>query len=170
MKKAIYPGSFDPCTLGHLDIIKRAANMVDELIVGVLVNKAKTPLFSSDYRVSMLKEVTKDIPNVRVESFEGLTADFAGKTGANIIVRGLRIVTDFEFELQVAQTNRMLNQELETIFLTTSLEYSYLSSTTVRETAAFGGDISRFVPSELVDAINDRVKEKLEGEDNEQQN
>ncbi|MCR5785867.1 MAG: pantetheine-phosphate adenylyltransferase [Eubacterium sp.] len=167
MKRAIYPGSFDPCTLGHLDIIKRAANMVDELVVGVLINKAKTPLFSPEYRVSMLKEVTKDIPNVKVESFEGLLADFARQKDANIIVRGLRIVTDFEFELQVAQTNRMLNSDLETIFLTTSLEYSYLSSTTVRETAAFGGDISKFVPPELVDTINEKVAAKFKEDKNE---
>ncbi len=168
MKRAIYPGSFDPCTLGHLDIIKRASKMVDELVVGVLINKAKTPLFSTEYRVSMLKEVVRDLPNVKVESFEGLLADYAREKDANIIVRGLRVVTDFEFELQVAQTNRMLNSDLETVFLTTSLEYSYLSSTTVRETAAFGGDVSKFVPPELTDKIYERIKEVIKEGENEQ--
>ncbi len=159
MKRAIYPGSFDPCTLGHLDLIRRAAGMVDELIIGVLINKAKTPLFSVDYRVSMLKEVTKDLPNVTIESFEGLLADFARSKDATIIIRGLRSVTDFEYELQIAQTNKMLNPALETVFLTTSLEYSYLSSSTVREAGAFGGDISGFVPPEIEPLVRERFSE-----------
>ena len=166
MKRAIYPGSFDPCTLGHLDLIKRAASMIDELIVGVLINKAKTPLFSVDYRVSMLEEVTKDLPNVKIESFEGLLADYARQKDATIIIRGLRSVTDFEFELQVAQTNKILNPALETIFLTTSLEYSYLSSTTVREAAAFGGDISGFVPPAVESKVRERMCEIIKENDN----
>lgn len=157
MKRAIYPGSFDPVSLGHLDILKRSSEIVDELIVGVLVNRTKNPLFSVDERVSMLKEVTKDMKNVKVESFEGLLADYAKQKGAHLIVRGLRMVTDFEYELQIAQTNHVLNADIDTIFFTTSLEYSYLSSTTIRETAAFGGDISKFVPPEIVDRIYAKI-------------
>ena len=154
MRRAIYPGSFDPVTLGHIDVLKRAALLVDELIVAVLVNKQKNPLFSADERVSMLKEVTKDIPNVKVDSFQGLLVDYVASKDATIIVRGLRMVTDFEYELQMAQTNRMMKEDIETIFLMTSLEYSYLSSSTVREAVAFGADISKFVPPELIDRVN----------------
>ncbi len=161
MVRAIYPGSFDPVTLGHLDIIRRAAGFVDELIVGVLVNKAKNPLFSEDERVSMLKEVTKDLPNVKIEAFQGLLADYAELKDANVIIRGLRMVTDFEYELQIAQTNHALNAKIETLFLMTSLEYSYLSSATVREAVAFGADISKFVPEELIDRINQKANKKI---------
>ena len=146
MLKGIYPGSFDPVTFGHLDIIRRSAGLVDELIVGVLNNKAKSPLFSVKERVRMLNEVTKDMPNVRIVPFEGLLVDFARRSGASVVIRGLRAITDFEYELQMAQTNYKMEPEIETIFLTTSLDYSYLSSTTVKEVAAFGGDISQFVP------------------------
>ena len=146
IRRAIYPGSFDPVTLGHMDIMLRAAEMVDELIVGVLINQGKNALFSVEERVKMLQIVTKDIPNVTVESFDGLLVDFAGKKDAEFIVRGLRAITDFEYELQMAQTNRILAPKVDTIFLTTSLEYAYLSSTTVREVASFGGDITKFVP------------------------
>ena len=145
-RRAIYPGSFDPVTLGHMDIMLRAAEMVDELIVGVLINQGKNALFSVEERVKMLQIVTKDIPNVTVESFDGLLVDFAGKKDAEFIVRGLRAITDFEYELQMSQTNRILAPKVDTIFLTTSLEYAYLSSTTVREVASFGGDITKFVP------------------------
>ena len=116
MTRAIYPGSFDPVTLGHLDIINRAAKIVDELIVGVLNNNSKTPLFSVENRVKMLEEVVKDIPNVKVMSFEGLLVDFADSIDAHIIVRGLRAVTDFEYELQMSQTNMVLNNDIDTIF------------------------------------------------------
>ena len=153
MKKAIYPGSFDPMTFGHLDIIHRAANVVDELVVGVLNNSAKKSLFSVDERVSMLKEMTADIPNVTVDSFDGLLVDYAKKKEAAVIIRGLRAVTDFEYEIQIAQTNKVEYPELETIFLTTGLHYSYLSSTIVREFASYGGDISRFVPAEIIPLI-----------------
>ena len=146
MKTAIYPGSFDPVTLGHIDVIKRASKLFDHLIIGVLNNRAKTPLFSVEERVKMLEEVTKDIPNVEVKSFAGLTVDFAKECGANAVVRGLRAITDFEYELQMAQTNRVLEPEVDTTFLITSLEYAYLSSTVVKEVAAFGGDIHKFVP------------------------
>lgn len=154
MKRAIYTGSFDPVTYGHLDVISRASNMVDELIVAVLKNSSKSPLFSIEERVRMLEEVTKDIPNVCVTSFEGLTIDFADKMDAHIIVRGLRAITDFEYELQMAQTNRVLASDIDTMFLTTSLEYAYLSSTTVKEVAAFGGDITKFVPEFVVDEVH----------------
>lgn len=160
MLKAIYPGSFDPVTLGHLDIIKRAAGLVDELIVGVLNNNAKMPLFSVEERVKMLEEVTKDIPNVKIMPFAGLLVDFARQTGARVVVRGLRAITDFEYELQMSQMNHKLEAEVETVFFTTSLEYSYLSSSTVKEVAAFGGDISQFVPETVVEKINDKMKKR----------
>ncbi len=153
MVKAIYPGSFDPVTYGHIDIIRRSSEIVDELIVGVLNNKAKTPLFSVEERVKMLKEVTKDLKNVKIVSFQGLLIDFAEQCEAKVIVRGLRAVTDFEYELQMSQTNHKLNPEIETMFLTTSLEYSYLSSSTVKEIASFGGDISQFVPNEVEELV-----------------
>lgn len=150
MKKAVYPGSFDPVTFGHEDMIKRSAAIVDELIVGVLNNSEKNSLFSVGERVSMLKELTKDIPNVTVDSFDGLLVDYMKESGATIIVRGLRAVTDFEYELQIAQTNHEIYEQIETIFLTTRLEYAYLSSTIVKEVASYGGDISRFVPQQII--------------------
>ncbi len=162
MIKAIYPGSFDPVTLGHLDIIRRSAGLVDELIVGVLKNNAKSPLFSVEERVKMLNEVTSDIPKVKAVPFEGLLVDFARQTNANIIIRGLRAITDFEYELQMAQMNHKLESSVETMFLTTSLDYSYLSSTTVKEVAAFGGDISQFVPDIVVKRIQEKITQKGE--------
>ena len=153
MRIGIYPGSFDPVTFGHLDIIERSAKMVDELVVGVLHNSAKNSLFSLEERVNMIREMTKDIPNVRVESFDGLLVDYMSQIGANIIIRGLRAVTDFEYELQLAQINHVQNEEIETVFLITNLKYSYLSSTIVKEIASYGGDISKFVPVELIDRI-----------------
>ena len=150
---AFIPGSFDPITFGHLDIIERSAKMVDELVVGVLHNSAKNSLFSLEERVNMIREMTKDIPNVRVESFDGLLVDYMSQIGANIIIRGLRAVTDFEYELQLAQINHVQNEEIETVFLITNLKYSYLSSTIVKEIASYGGDISKFVPVELIDRI-----------------
>ncbi len=160
MLRAIYPGSFDPVTKGHLDIIERAANISDELIVGVLQNKAKLPLFSVEERVTMLVEVTKNMKNVKIVPFEGLLIDFAKQMDAKVIVRGLRAITDFEYELQMSQTNRKLNADVETLFLTTSLDYSYLSSTTVKEVASFGGDISQFVPEFVAGKITDKIKQK----------
>lgn len=153
MKRAIYPGSFDPVTLGHMDIISRAAKVVDELIVAVLINSAKKPLFSVEERVSMLEEITRDIPNVKVKSFDGLLVEYAESEKADFIVRGLRAVTDFEYELQIAQSNHIVNPRVDTLFLTTSLEYAYLSSTIVKEIASYGGDISHFVPEQLMERI-----------------
>lgn len=154
---AVYPGSFDPATYGHLDIIKRASVSFDKVIVGVLHNSAKSPLFSVEERVNILKKVTKDISNIRVESFDGLSIDFVKECHAQFLVRGLRAITDFEYELQMAQTNRIMDPEIDTIFLTTSLEYAYLSSSTVKEVALYGGDISKFVPEEVVSEINRKM-------------
>ena len=157
MNKAIYPGSFDPVTLGHLDIIERTSKMFDRVIIGVLNNKSKSPLFSVEERVNMLKEVTANLPNVEVQSFEGLLIDFVRKNDARVIVRGLRAITDFEYELQMAQTNRVIAPEVDTIFLTTNLRYSYLSSRIVKEIAEFDGEISAF----LHPAVAEKVREKL---------
>ena len=160
MLKAIYPGSFDPVTLGHLDIIKRSASMVDELIVGVLNNNTKSPLFSVEERVKMLQEVTQGLPNVKIVPFAGLLVDFARETGAKMVIRGLRAVTDFEYELQMSQVNHKLEENVETVFLTTSLEYSYLSSSIVKEVAAFGGEISQFVPEGIVTKIHEKIHKR----------
>ena len=156
MKRAIYPGSFDPLTFGHLDMIERSSKIVDELYVSVLRNSAKNPLFSTDERVSMIEEMTSHLPNVKVTAFDGLLVDYAGKIGANIIVRGLRAVTDFEYELQISQTNRIVNPDIDTIFLTTSLQYAYLSSTIVKEVASYNGDISKFVPEGLARKVYEK--------------
>ena len=158
MKKAVYPGSFDPVTFGHLDVIRRSAELVDELIVGVLQNNSKNPLFSLEERVNILKKVTKDINNVRIESFTGLSIDFVRQCEAQFLVRGLRAITDFEYELQMAQTNRIMAPDIDTIFLTTSLEYAYLSSSTVKEVAYYHGDISRFVPDVVEEAIAKKMR------------
>ena len=160
MVRAIYPGSFDPVTYGHLDVIKRASKIVDELIVGVLNNKSKTPLFSVENRVKMLNDAVSDLPNVKVMSFEGLLVDFAKKVDAQLIVRGLRAVTDFEYELQMSQTNRKVAPEVDTIFFTTSLEYAYLSSSIVKEVAQYGGDISAFVAEPVEKAIKQKFSQR----------
>ncbi len=157
MSIAIYPGSFDPVTNGHIDIIERASKISDKLYVAVLMNSSKSPLFSVENRVNMLMEVTKHIENVEVVAFSGLLVDFAKQINAKIIIRGLRAITDFEYELQMAQTNHILNSEIDTCFLTSNLEYSYLSSSTVKEVASFGGDISNFVP----DYVAKKVYEKF---------
>ena len=167
MKKAVYPGSFDPITFGHLDIIERSAKMVDELVIAVLRNSAKNSLFSLEERVNMIRELTKDLPNVKVETFDGLLVDYMSQIDANIIIRGLRAVTDFEYELQIAQMNHVLKDEAETIFLITNLKYSYLSSSLVKEIASYGGDISKFVPAQLMDRIYEKYNVK-QGEKYEQ--
>ena len=159
MKRAVYPGSFDPVTYGHLDIIRRASEIFDSLIVSVLNKKEKSPLFSVEERVNILMEATKDIPNVKIDSFSGLLIDYAAENDLHIAVRGLRAITDFEYELQIAQTNRKLsNGKLDTMFLTTSLEYAYLSSSSVKEIASFGGDISQCVPDFVGKLIYEKYK------------
>lgn len=157
MRRAVYPGSFDPVTKGHLDIIQRASAIVDELVVGVLNNNEKTPLFSVEERVKMLIDVTGHIPNVRVEAFSGLSVEFVKKCGASFLVRGLRAVTDFEYELQMAQTNRSIAGDVDTLFLTTALNYAYISSTIVKEVAFYGGDISGFVPASIVPLVQAKI-------------
>ncbi|MEE1377220.1 MAG: pantetheine-phosphate adenylyltransferase [Oribacterium sp.] len=166
MKIGIYPGSFDPVTFGHLDIIERGAKIVDKLIVGVLTNNAKTPLFSSEERVRMINNLTKHLDNVEAKAFDGLTVDFAHAEGATVIVRGLRAVTDFEYELQLAQTNKVIAPDIDTIFLTTNLKYSYLSSSTVKEIASFGGDIHEFVSPEVQDRMKGKFKAVKKHEQN----
>ena len=154
MKAAIYPGSFDPVTFGHLDVIRRAADIFDELTVSVLNNKLKTPLFSVEERVKILQEAVRDIPNVKVESFSGLLVDYARSRNVHVVIRGLRAITDFEYELQNAQTNAKLSDgALDTVFLTTSLEYAYLSSSSVKEIASFNGDISMCVPDFVAELV-----------------
>lgn len=158
MRKGIYPGSFDPVTLGHLDIIHRAAELVDELVIAILHNSSKKGLFTTEERIDLLKRVTEDIPNVKVISFDGLLVDCAIQYGTKTIIRGLRAVTDFEYELQLAQTNKRLRPDIDTIFLTTNVKYSYLSSSVVREVASYGGDISHFVPEKIIDDVYKIVK------------
>ncbi len=159
MKAAIYPGSFDPVTYGHMDVIRRAANIFDELTVSVLNNKLKTPLFSVEERVKILQEAVKDIPNVKVESFSGLLVDYARSRDIHVVIRGLRAITDFEYELQNAQTNAKLSDgALDTIFLTTSLEYAYLSSSSVKEIASFHGDISMCVPEFVAELVYQKYR------------
>ncbi|MDR0221141.1 MAG: pantetheine-phosphate adenylyltransferase [Lachnospiraceae bacterium] len=157
MNVAIYPGSFDPPTLGHMDIIERAASMFSTLYVSVLNNKEKSPLFSVEERVNILAEATKHIPNVKVSHFSGLLVHYAKKQGVHVIIRGLRAITDFDYELQIAQTNRVLsNGEIDTVFFTTNLEYAYLNSSSVRQIASFNGDISRCVLPFIAEKIYKR--------------
>ena len=163
MKSAIYPGSFDPVTYGHLDIIERASQVMDHLIVGVLNNNAKSPLFSVEERVKMLREVTAHLPNVEVQSFGGLLVDFAVQSNANVIVRGLRAITDFEYELQMSQTNRKIAPNVDTIFFTTNLKYAYLSSSIVKEVAVYGGNIDEFVPPVIAGYIRQKFDRGSEG-------
>jgi len=154
MKIAVYPGSFDPVTFGHLDIIRRASKMFDEVIVAVMCNSAKTPLFSLDERVKMLQESVKDLSNIKIESFSGLLIDYCKSADIHIVIRGLRAITDFEYELQIAQTNKELSHnQVDTVFLTTSLKYSYLSSSVVKEIASYNGDISPCVPEFIADKL-----------------
>ena len=157
MRIAVYPGSFDPITNGHLDIIERASRVYDKLVVGVLSNASKTPLFSAEKRVEMIRLVTKHLDNVEVDTFTGLLVDFAASKNATVIVKGLRTVADFEYEFQMALTNKKLNPELETMFVITDPEYMYLSSSMVRQVASFGGDVTDFLPDGICKDIVERL-------------
>ena len=162
MKKriAICPGSFDPITLGHTDIITRAAAMVDELIVVVMTNATKKCSFTPDERKELIIKAIGDMPNVKVDAYDGLLAEYAKKHNASAIIKGLRAMSDFEYEFQMALTNKKLNPEIETLFLTTKAENMYLSSSMVKQIASLGGDISSFVPAEILDDILNRLSSK----------
>lgn len=160
MKIAVCPGSFDPVTFGHVDIIKRAAGLFDKVIVLVIPNASKHPLFTLEERKEMLCRVTKDIPNVEVDTSDGLLVDYMKKRDATVIVKGLRAMSDFEYEFQMALTNRSLYEKAETVFLTTSIELMYLSSSIVKQVAEFGGDISGLVPAEIIDEVKHKVERK----------
>lgn len=155
MIRAVYPGSFDPITLGHLDIIRRASKLFDEVIMAVVANPGKNPLLPIDIRAELISKVVEDIPRVKVDTFQGLTVDFAKNKQISVIIRGLRAVSDYEAELGMAQTNKQLLPELETIFLMTKPEYSFISSSTVKEIVKLGGDVSQFLPP----AVNSYLKD-----------
>ncbi|MCB6366239.1 pantetheine-phosphate adenylyltransferase [Intestinibacillus massiliensis] len=158
MKIAIYPGSFDPVTLGHLDVIERAAKMFDRLVVAVMHNGAKKPLFNSEERMGFLEKTTAHIPNVEIAGFDGLLAEYAGQCGACAIVKGLRAVSDFEYEFAMALANRKLNPQVDTVFLMTSAQYMYLSSSMIKDIAQHGGSIADFVPAAIHDDIVLRMR------------
>lgn len=160
MRRAVYPGSFDPITNGHMDIIKRSSKIFDEIIVAVLVNPEKNGLFLREERVELIKRVTDKVPNVRVESFSGLLTTFMAQNDARVIVKGLRAVSDFEYEFQMALMNNKLNPEIETMFMMTSAQYSFLSSSSVRQVAMFGGCINGLVPDEIIPDIFKKLNNK----------
>lgn len=160
MRKIVYPGSFDPITLGHFDLIARAAAMTDELVVAVLQNQTKKSFFTVEERVEMLKTCTQNFPNISIDSSDGLLVDYIHSQNAKIILRGLRAVSDFEYELQYAMLNQKLDKEIEAIYLMTSSEYSFLSSSMVREIGALGGDISGMVPPEIYDFVKKRLMQR----------
>lgn len=155
---AVYPGSFDPCTNGHLDVIRRASRLFDKVVVAVLINDAKTPLFTVEKRVEMLRRVTADIKNVEIRSFSGLLAEFMKEVGSTVIIKGIRAVSDFEYEFQMALTNQALYDKLETLFLHTSKEYMFLSSSIVKEIARYGGTLRGLVPDVIIPDIEERFR------------
>ncbi len=158
MKTAVYPGSFDPITNGHLDIIKRASKIFDKVIVSILVNSSKTPCFEMEERKQLIRRVVKDLPNVEVDCFEGLLVNYVQKKGASVIIKGLRAISDFEYEFQMALANSKIAPDIETLFMMTNQEYSYLSSSLVRELAALGGSLDGLVPEEISDDIILKIK------------
>ena len=158
MKIAIYPGSFDPVTLGHLDIIARASTLFDRLIVVVMHNAAKETMFTAEERMDFLRRTAGHLPNIEIDGYNGLLADYAGRRGACTIVKGLRAVSDFEYEFQMALTNRKLNPDVDTAFLMTSAEYMYLSSSMVKDIALHGGRVADFVPAEIEEEIFHRIR------------
>ena len=157
-QKAIYPGSFDPITYGHIDIIKRALTIFEEVVVAVANNSSKDPLFNVKERVEMIKQATKDLDRVSVESFDGLVVDYARKKKISVIIRGLRMISDFEYEFQMGLTNRKLAPDIETIYLMPSESYSYISSKLLKEAAGLGADISNFVPKFIVNKLKAKFK------------
>ena len=163
MNVAIVPGSFDPVTNGHLDIIKRTAQLFDVVYVSILSNSTKSPLFSVEERIELIRRVTKDFPNVQVEGFTGLLVDYARQKGAKFIVKGLRAVTDFEYEFQMSLTNKQLAPEIETFFITTNSQYAYLSSSLVKEVGKYCGDISQMVPHEIIEDIERKIGGRRDG-------
>ncbi len=160
MRIAICPGTFDPVTKGHVDIFERSRKLFDKVIAVVMINPAKNPVFKTEERVELIRMVTDHIPNLEVDSYTGLVADYARQKGANTIIKGLRAVTDFESEFQQALANKILNEDLETMFMITNQDYMYLSSTIVREIAGFGGDVSRFVDPRINDIVMKRLARK----------
>lgn len=156
---AVCPGSFDPITYGHLDIITRGAKVFDELNVVVLSNSSKQPLFSVNERIELIRQVTKHLPNVKVDSFQGLLVDYANNVGASAIIRGLRAVSDFEYEMQITSMNRVLNDKIETFFIMTNNQYSFLSSSIVKEVAKYNGNISELVPPIVEKALKEKFSE-----------
>ena len=159
MSSAVYPGSFDPCTNGHLDIIDRSAQLFDKVIVAVLTNSSKTPVFTVSARIELLKTATADYSNVEVCSFSGLLVDFLRKIDVKVVIKGIRAVSDFEYEFQMALTNKALYPELETLFMHSSQEYMFLSSSVVREVAKYGGSLTGLVPEELIPIVEKRCFE-----------
>ncbi|KAB2335299.1 pantetheine-phosphate adenylyltransferase [Bacillus mesophilum] len=160
MKVAVCPGSFDPITYGHLDIIKRGAKVFDQLNVVVLNNSSKNPLFSVEERIELIKKVTSDIPNVKVDSFQGLLVDYAKSVKASAIIRGLRAVSDFEYEMQITSMNRVLDDAIETFFVMTNNQYSFLSSSIVKEVAKYNGNVSELVPASVESALREKFASK----------
>ncbi|MBQ3379453.1 MAG: pantetheine-phosphate adenylyltransferase [Clostridia bacterium] len=160
MNIAVYPGSFDPITNGHLDIIRRASKLYDKVVVGVLTNTSKQPMFGKSQRADFIRRSTADLGNVEVAFFEGLLVDFLRKENAKVIVKGLRATSDFEYEFQMALVNKQLCPEVETVFLSSSEKFTYLSSSVVREIGRLGGDISMFIPSEILDDVNKAMHKK----------
>jgi pantetheine-phosphate adenylyltransferase len=163
MKAAIYPGSFDPITSGHLNIIRRASRIFDKLIVCVMVNAGKNPMFTLEERKELIKRVTADLPNVEVDCSGELLAEYARKKGSCVVIKGLRAGSDFENEFQMALVNHKLNPELDTMFLTAASKYMYLSSSMVKELANYGADLSDFLPEEIIPDVRDRISKKMEG-------